>query len=329
MGFLDEGRWVTQGSWSDPSRHGGAFVRRDTTFRNWVTVDGQAGPSGEGGFVAEPNRYHLYVSLACPWAHRTLIYRKLLNLESVIGVSIVDWLMGDDGWVFNPERAGATIDHLGGADFLRDVYLKVDPQFSGRVTVPILWDKRQNTIVSNESSEIIRMLNTAFKAIGQVDVDFYPAALRAEIDALNADIYPNLNNGVYRCGFATTQTAYETAYDELFACLDRLEERLSHNRYLLGDQITEADWRAFPTLVRFDPVYVSHFKTDRNRLADMPHLFSYLRALYQWPGIADTVNFEHIKHHYFVSHRNINPTGIVPKGPALNLLAPHGRDVGD
>ncbi|MFC3075306.1 glutathione S-transferase family protein [Shinella pollutisoli] len=322
MGMLVDGVW--QDVWYDTASTKGHFKRSAAQFRNWVTPDGSAGPSGEGGFAAEAGRYHLYVSLACPWAHRTLIFRKLKALEDLIPVSVVDPLMLSKGWEFKGENGG-TVDHLFGAKTLADVYLEDDPHYTGRVTVPVLWDRKQSRIVSNESAEIIRMFNSAFDRITGSREDFYPAALRAEIDALNDRIYDAVNNGVYKAGFATTQGAYEENVTKLFAMLDELEERLSHRRYLTGDRITEADWRLFTTLVRFDPVYVGHFKCNLRRIADYPNLSGYLRDLYQVPGVAGTVNFDHIKQHYYRSHTMINPTGVVPLGPILDLDAPHGR----
>ncbi|WP_462322185.1 glutathione S-transferase family protein [Halochromatium sp.] len=302
----------------------GEFIRWESGFRHWVTADGSPGPSGEGGFPAEPGRYHLYVSYACPWAHRTLILRSLKGLEALISVSVVHPLMPPESWVFG-EYPGATPDHVHGFDKLEQLYQQSAPGFDGVVTVPVLYDKQRQTIVSNESAEIIRMLNSAFDAWGNADLDLYPAELRAEIDAINALVYDNVNNGVYRTGFATTQAAYEDAFDKLFATLDQLEARLATQRYLVGDRITEADWRLFTTLVRFDPVYHGHFKCNRQRLVDYPNLWAYTRELYQVPSIAETVNMDHIKFHYYGSHKQINPTGIVPKGPALDFSAPHGR----
>jgi len=322
MGQLVEGKW--HDVWYDTGKTGGRFVRTDATFRDWVTTDGTPAPGRERGFKAEPGRYHLYVSLACPWAHRTLILRKLKKLEEIISVSVVHHHMASDGWTFLAED-GATGDTLYGSRFLHEIYTRADPTFSGRVTVPVLWDRKEETIVSNESSEIIRMLNTAFDAWGDASVDLYPEALRPEIDALNARIYPAVNNGVYRAGFATTQEAYEEAVTELFAELDRLDTLLAGRRYLTGDRIIEADWRLFTTLVRFDAVYVGHFKCNIRRIADYPNLSGYLRDLYQVPGVAETVNWRHIKAHYYGSHRTINPTGIVPVGPDQDLAAPHGR----
>ena len=302
----------------------GKFVRTESSFRNWVTKDGSAGPSGDAGFTAEPDRYHLYVSHACPWAHRALIFRALKGLEDVISVSVVHPLMPAESWVFG-EYPGATEDHINHAHYLYENYLKVDPDFDGLVTVPVLWDKKQQTIVNNESSEIIRMLNSAFDTFANAELDFYPEALRTEIDEINEPIYNNINNGVYRAGFARTQKAYDRAYDRLFNTMDELEDRLSKQRYLVGDQITEADWRLFTTLVRFDAVYYNHFKTNKKRLMDYPNLWGYTRELYQVPGVAETVNMDHIKYHYFASHRSINPTGIVPKGPEIDFMLPHGR----
>ena len=307
----------------------GEFVRSVSDFRNWITTDGSAGPSGEGGFAAETGRYHLYVSYACPWAHRTLIFRTLKGLQDVISVSVVHPLMPSESWVFG-EYPGATEDHVNHANYLYENYLKADPNFDGLVTVPVLWDKKRQTIVNNESSEIIRMLNSAFDKLANVDagveVDFYPQALREEIDAINQPVYDTINNGVYRAGFARTQKAYNAAYDSLFNTMDDLEARLSKQRYLVGAQITEADWRLFVTLARFDAVYYSHFKTNKKRLIDYPNLWAYTRELYQVPGVAETVNMNHIKVHYFGSHRSINPTGIVPKGPEIDFMQPHGRD---
>lgn len=323
MGLLIDGAWHDR--WYDTDRTDGRFVRGDAQFRDWVTADGGPGPSGGGGFAAEPGRYHLYVSLACPWAHRTLIFRKLKGLEDAIGVSVVHWLMLEQGWTFAP-GPGATGDALFGSAYLHEIYTRARPRCSGRVTVPVLWDKRRGTIVSNESSEIIRMLNAAFDGVGAAPGDFYPEDLRAEIDAANARVYPAVNNGVYRAGFATTQEAYDEAVAELFAALDWAEERLGRRRYLAGDRLTEADWRLFTTLVRFDAVYHGHFKCNLRRLADHPNLWGFTRELYQRPGVAGTVSFPHIKGHYYGSHRTINPTGIVPRGPLLDLAAPHGRD---
>jgi putative glutathione S-transferase len=321
MGLLIDGVWHDQ--WYDTKSTGGRFVRQPTQFRNWVTADGAPGPSGEGGFRAEPGRYHLYVSLACPWAHRTLIFRVLKGLEDLIGATAVDPYMGENGWSFSDAHP----DDLNGRRHLYEVYLLADPTYTGRVTVPVLWDRQRRMIVSNESAEIIRMLNGAFDGVGgDASKDFHPEPLRGEIDAVNRVVYDTVNNGVYKCGFATSQQAYEEAYDALFASLDDLDARLGRQRYLAGDRLTEADWRLFTTLVRFDPVYVGHFKCNRQRIADYPNLSGYLRELYQVPGVAGTVNLDHIKRHYYGSHKTINPTGIVPKGPAMDLTAPHGRD---
>ncbi|CAM5454338.1 putative glutathione S-transferase [Aquamicrobium terrae] len=323
MGLLVEGKW--QDRWYETKQSGGRFVRGQSQWRDQVTPDGRPAEGRTRGFKAEPGRYHLYVSLACPWAHRTLIFRKLKKLEDIISVSVVDPFMGENGWTFR-KQDGATGDTLYGLDFLHQVYTRADPAYSGRVTVPVLWDKQGQTIINNESSEIIRMLNSAFDAWGDASLDFYPQALRAEIDALNDLIYPAVNNGVYRAGFATTQEAYEEAFGELFSTLDQLEERLSRQRYLTGERITEADWRLFTTLVRFDPVYVGHFKCNLRRIADYPNLSNYLRDLYQVPGVAETVNLSHIKQHYYRSHPTINPTRIVPLGPEIDYGAPHDRD---
>lgn len=317
MGLLVDGQWRDQ--WYDTAKSGGRFQRQDSAFRHWVTADGSPGPSGAGGFEAEPGRYHLYVSLACPWAHRALIFRALKGLEAIIDVSVVHWLMLDQGWTF-AEGPGVVPDPIGRAEYLHQVYTRADPHYSGRVTVPVLWDKRQGTIVNNESSEIIRMLNSAFDGIGAKAGDFYPVALRGEIDALNARIYGTVNNGVYKAGFATTQEAYEEAVRPLFETLDWLEERLDGRRFLTGDAVTEADWRLFTTLIRFDAVYVGQFKCNIRRIADYPRLSAYLRALYQVEGVAGTVDLGHIKGHYYQSHRTINPTGIVPVGPDLSEL---------
>ncbi|CAO3452303.1 Glutathione S-transferase, omega (EC 2.5.1.18) [Azospirillum argentinense] len=312
MGLLIDGRWHDQ--WYDTKNSGGAFVRPETQFRNWVRADGST------PFQPEAGRYHLFVSLACPWAHRTLILRKLKGLEDAIGVTVVDPLMREEGWTF-PEP-----DPITGSTRLHEVYTKADPTYSGRVTVPVLWDRKTGTIVSNESAEIVRMLNREFDSFGDASLDFYPAELAEEIDRLNAFVYDRVNNGVYKAGFATSQEKYEQAFDALFAALDELDERLGGQRYLLGNRQTEVDWRLFTTLVRFDAVYVGHFKCNLRRIADYPNLSGYLRDLYQVPGVAETVDFHHIKRHYYASHTMINPTGVVPKGPALDLDAPHGRD---
>ena len=323
MGLLIDGVWHDQ--WYDTKKSGGRFERQQSAFRNWITANGNAGPSGEAGFKAEPDRYHLYVSLACPWAQRTLIFRKLKKLEELIPISVVHWHMGKDGWVFEP-GPGTIPDSVNGAKKLHEIYSKAKPDYTGRVTVPVLWDKLRETIVNNESAEIIRMFNSAFDRITGSDLDFYPEHLQADIDTVNEAVYDRVNNGVYKCGFATTQEAYNEAFDALFATLDDLEQRLAGQRYLLGDRLTEADWRLFTTLVRFDPVYHGHFKCNLRRLADYPNLWGYARELYQMPGIAETTNLHHIKHHYYGSHTTVNPSGIVPKGPAIDYAAPHDRE---
>jgi len=321
MGLLVDGAWqdVDMRVQAD-----GQFVRKPTFFHNYITADGSPGPTGKGGFPAEAGRYHLYVSLACPWAHRTLIFRKLKKLEDVISVSVTVALLGKKGWEFGTEP-GATLDTVNGKSAVADIYILSDPRYTGRASVPVLWDKKQKVIVNNESSEIIRMLNSAFDALTDVHTDFYPAELRGEIDRINGVIYETVNNGVYRSGFAVSQAAYEEAARALFATLDQLEQRLSRQRYLVGKQLTEADWRLFTTLVRFDAVYYSHFKCNLRRIVDYPNLSNYLRDLYQVPGVADTVNLDHIKRHYYGSHRNVNPTGIVPIGPLLDFTSPHDR----
>jgi putative glutathione S-transferase len=316
MGDLVHGKWRADGDF--PSDGTGHFVRPDSPFRNWVTASGEPGPTGAGGFKAEPGRYHLIVSLACPWAHRTLIFRKLKGLEGMISLSVVHWLMRDKGWTFD-DGPGVIPDPIFGARVLSEFYLKARPDFSGRVTVPVLWDKHTSTIVNNESSEIIRMFNSAFDGVGAKEGDYYPEELRGEIDALNARIYATVNNGVYRAGFAQSQGAYEEAFRALFETLDMLEARLADRRFLCGDRLTEADWRLFTTLIRFDPVYFGHFKCNLREIADYPNLQRYLRELYHWPGVAETVDFWHIKHHYYASHLRINPTGIVPIGPEIDL----------
>ena len=320
MGMLVDGVW--KDVWYDTSSTGGRFERKESSFRSWVTRDGAPGPSGDGGFAAESGRYHLMVSFACPWAHRTLIFRKLKGLEDKISLSAVQPLMLENGWTFaKPEPET-------GAEAAWQVYVKADPDYTGRATVPILWDRKTQTIVSNESAEIIRMFNSAFDDLPGVDsgLDFFPEDLRSEIEEVNARVYDEVNNGVYKAGFATTQEAYEEAVTTLFTALDWLEERLSRQRYLVGGRLTEADWRLFTTLLRFDPVYVGHFKCNIRRIADYPALSGYLRELYQHPGVADTCDFATIKQHYYGSHDTINPTGIVPLGPVLDLDRPHGRD---
>jgi putative glutathione S-transferase len=298
----------------------------DSQFRNWVTEDGRAGPSGEGGFIAEAGRYHLYVSLACPWAHRTLIYRNLKKLENIISVSVVHPDMGEQGWKFDASYPAATEDSLYAQQFLHEIYSKADSAYSGIVSVPVLWDRERQTIVNNESSEIIRMFNTAFNAFTDVTEDFYPEDLRREIDEINQLVYENVNNGVYRCGFASTQSAYEAAFDRLFTALDELEIILASQRYLAGDRLTEADWRLLPTLLRFDPVYVGHFKCNQKRIADYPNLSNYMRDLFQYPGVAETFDIDHIKRHYYWSHESLNPSRIVPKGPYIDYMQAHDRD---
>ena len=317
MGMLVDGQW--KDVWYDTSATKGRFVRQQSAFRNWITADGSS------GFPAESGRYHLYVSYACPWAHRTLIYRALKGLQDHISISVVNPLMLEHGWTFEPDD-GVIPDSIGGAEFLYQVYTRARPDYTGRVTVPILWDRETATIVNNESSEIIRMLNSAFNNIGASGPDFYPAERAREIDSVNDFVYPNINNGVYRAGFATTQTAYEEAVTDLFEALDSLEARLGGQRYLVGDRITEADWRLFTTLLRFDPVYVGHFKCNIRRIADYPNLWGFTRELYQVPGVSDTVNMDHIKRHYYASHASINPTGVIPLGPEIDFTLPHGRD---
>ncbi|WP_346910089.1 glutathione S-transferase family protein [uncultured Roseibium sp.] len=317
MGLLVDGVWKDQ--WYDTKSSGGRFVRKDSAFRNWITADGSAGPSGTGGFKAEADRYHLFVSLACPWAHRTLIFRKLKGLEDLIPVTAVEPLMLENGWTFG------TPDPVTGSDYAWQVYVKADPHYNGRATVPILWDRKTGTIVSNESAEIIRMFNSAFDGLTGLRSDYYPADLRGEIDRINDRVYDGVNNGVYRAGFATTQQAYEEAVGEVFDTLDWLEDRLGSQRYLAGDIMTEADWRLFTTLVRFDAVYVGHFKCNRRRIADYPNLSNYLRDLYQTSGVAETVDMATIKQHYYGSHSSINPNGIIPAGPDLDFDAPHDR----
>ena len=322
MGLLVEGKW--QDEWYDTESNQGRFIRSESRFRNWVTKDGSPGPSGTGGFKAEADRYHLYVSHACPWANRTMIYRSIKGLEGMISLSVVHWHLGEHGWTFEPGD-GVIPDPMFNAKYYYEIYTAADPGYSGRVTVPALWDKRSNTIVSNESSEIIRMFNSAFDGAGARQGDYYPEHLRDEIDAINSRVFRTLNNGVYRAGFATSQEAYEEAVYPLFDTLEWLEDSLQNRRYLTGSRITEADWRLFTTLIRFDPVYVSHFKCNRKRLVDYPNLWAYTRDLYQQPGVAETVNMEHIKKSYFGSHSMVNPTGIVPVGPDFHPEAPHER----
>ncbi len=322
MGMLVDGKW--HDVWYDTKASKGRFVRSEAQFRNWVTADGSPGPSGKGGFRAEPGRYHLYISPACPWAHRTLIFRKLKGLEPMIGLSAVNSFMGAEGWTFEP-GPGVIEDSINGARRVYEVYLAADSNYSGRATVPILWDKQQNTIASNESKEIIRMFNSAFDGVGATGPDFYPEPLRAEIDELNEVIYHTVNNGVYKSGFATTREAYEDAVTAVFETLDMLEERLATRRYLTGTTITEADWRLWTTLVRFDPVYFGHFKCNVRRIVDYPNLWGYTCDLYQQPGIAETVDIPYTKAHYYGSHESINPHRIVPVGPDIDYSAPHDR----
>jgi putative glutathione S-transferase len=322
MGVLYQGVWREDGVSVDEQGH---FLRKEAAFRSWITADGSVGPSGEAGFAAASGRYHLYVSYACPWAHRTLIFRMLKGLEDMISVSVVHYFMGVDGWSFAPGE-GVVPDTINGKAFLRDVYLAAMSDYTGRVSVPVLWDKERATIVSNESSEIIRMLNSAFDGLGATQGDYYPAEHRDEIEMVNARVYETVNNGVYRSGFAQTQEAYEEAVEPLFDTLDWLEARLAKSRYLVGNRLTEADLRLFPTLARFDPVYVGHFKCNIRRIVDYPNLWGHTRDIYQMPGVAETVNLQHIKNHYYQSHTSVNPTGIVPIGPQIDWLEPHGRD---
>lgn len=322
MGMLIKGELVDD--WLAKEQNDGEFDRMESSFRHWVTADGSAGPSGDAGFKAEAGRYHLYVSDACPWAHRTVIFRALKKLESIISISYVEAEMLDDGWTFSED--GKYKDDLFDFRYVYELYQKADENFTGQITVPILWDKKLNTIVNNESSEIIRMLNSAFNELTDVKTDFYPEALQGEINRVNQPIYDNINNGVYRCGFATTQAAYEKAFDRLFNELENVEKILSKQRYLTGEQMTEADWRLFTTLVRFDAVYVGHFKCNLKRIIDYPNLSNFCRELYQVPGIAETVDIDYIKRHYYFSHTSVNPTQIIPKGPALDFDATHDRD---
>jgi glutathionyl-hydroquinone reductase len=323
MGHMTDGRWHSE----QPPKPGknGKFVRTDTLMRNWVTPDGSPGPSGEGGFRAEPDRYHLYISYACPWAHRTLIFRRLKKLEGVISLSVVDWFLGEDGWVFS-ERDGAIPDFVNHKDKLWEIYKASQDDYTGRVSVPVLWDRERSRIVSNESSEIIRMFNGAFDEYADPTLDFYPERLRGKIDRINSRVYDDINNGVYKCGFSRSQGAYDEAFKALFDSLDWVESLLGERRYLAGDNLTEADWRLFTTLVRFDPVYFTHFKCNLRRIDDFPNLSNYLRELYQMPGIAETVNLHHIRDHYYQSHESINPYRIVPGGPEVDFDRPHNRD---
>ena len=322
MGLLVEGKWSTD--WYDTKATDGRFVRQSAGFRNWITMDGSAGLSGEDSFKAETDRYHLYVSLACPWAHRTLIFRALKGLEEMISVSVVNAFMGDKGWTFK-DGDNVVPDTINNKKYLYEIYLEAQPDYTGRVTVPILWDKERKTIVSNESSEIIRMFNSAFDNVGAKQGDYYPKSRRHQIDELNDLIYPSVNNGVYQAGFATTEKAYEEAVADVFKALDFLENHLESRRYLVGSQTTEADWRLLTTLLRFDAVYYGHFKCNFRRIIDYPNLWGYTRDLYQLPGIANTVNFDSIKQHYYGSHESINPTRIVPVGPMIDFTQPHTR----
>jgi glutathionyl-hydroquinone reductase len=323
MGVLVKGEWLDRGH--DTKSTGGKFVRNESQFRNWVTPNGAPGATGEGGFAAECGRYHLYVSYACPWAHRTLIFRRLKKLEGAVSVTVVDWFMGRNGWEFS-ERDGAGRDPVMDAEYLWQIYAASRPEYKGRVTVPVLWDRQRRTIVNNESSEIIRMFNSAFADISSGTPDFYPESLRSRIDAVNARVYDNVNNGVYRCGFATRQEAYDEAFEDLFSTLDWLDDLLSQRRYLAGDRLTEADWRLFTTLVRFDPVYYGHFKCNLRMLGDYPNLSNFLRELYQIPGVAETVSLKHIRNHYYRSQESINPHRIVPGGPLVDYAAAHNRE---
>lgn len=322
MGLLVDGKW--QDKWYDTKKTGGRFVRSESQFRGWVTADGSSGPEGQTGFEAEAGRYHLFVSYACPWAHRTLIARALKGLEDLISVSVVGATMLEHGWTFDTDD-GSTGDPLYGSEFLHQIYSRADKTYSGRVTVPVLWDTKTETIVSNESSDIIRMFNTAFDELGAAPGHFYPDDKRDVIDALNDRIYDTINNGVYKAGFATSQDAYEEAVQPLFGSLDWLEGLLGDKRYLTGPELTEADIRLFTTLIRFDPVYVGHFKCNLKMLKDYPNLWAYTRDIYNHLGIKETVHMDHIKTHYYASHKTINPTGVVPSGPNLDYSAPEGR----
>ena len=313
MGVMVDGQWHDK--WIDTKSNGGRFLRSEAQFRNWITADGSAGPSGGGGFKAAAGRYHLYIGNACPWAHRAIIFRSLKGLEGKIGLSVVHWFMADHGWTFAPGD-GVIADPINAAQYVYEIYLAADPLYSGRVTIPILWDKDRNTIVSNESSEIIRMFNSSFDGAGATSGDYYPVHLRDEIDSINERVYDTVNNGVYKCGFATSQQAYNEAIEPLFASLDWLEGLLEERKYLVGESVTEADWRLFTTLIRFDPVYVGHFKCNKRRLIDYPNLSRLTRDLYAHPGVAETVDMEHIKNHYYASHESINPSRVVPAGPA-------------
>ena len=315
MGLLVDGQWVDQ--WYDTKKTGGRFVRTQAQFRNWITADGSAGPTGQAGFKAEANRYHLYVSLACPWASRTLMIRTLKGLEDMISISVVHPLMLEHGWTFE-EGEGVIGDPIFQVRYLHQVYTAVEPDYTGRVTVPVLFDKKTKTIVNNESSEIIRMLNTAFDGLGAKSGNYVPDQWLEEIDAVNDFVYHRINNGVYKAGFATKQEVYEEEVTTLFAALDQMEERLAGQDYLVGNRLTEADIRLFTTLVRFDAVYFGHFKCNLKPLTAYPNLWAYTKRIYQLPGMAQTVNFDHIKRHYYGSHKTINPTGVIPLGPTLD-----------
>lgn len=316
MGLLVEGKWKDE--WYDTKSTGGHFIRKDSQFRNWITADGSAGPTGEAGFKVEPNRYHLYVSLACPWACRALIMRSIKGLEDMISISVVNPLMVEHGWTF-AEEDGVIGDPVLNADYMHQIYTHVDPTYSGRVTVPVLYDLKQDKIVNNESSEILRMLNSAFNDVGAKEGDYSPDSLMADIDEINELVYHKINNGVYKAGFATSQEVYEEEVDKVFEGLDEVEALLGKQAYLVGDKITEADWRLFTTLIRFDPVYYGHFKCNLKHVYEYPNIWRYTKELYNWPGVAETVDFRHIKEHYYRSHKTINPTGVVPKGPTLDL----------
>ena len=322
MGMMIDGQWHSKEPVSSTTSD--TFQRAQSAFRDWITADGGPGPDGQAAQPAQANRYHLYVSLACPWAHRTLIMRELKGLQKLISVSVVNPIMGEQGWTFEPAD-GVVPDPVMDAQFLYQLYAKADPQFTGRITVPVLWDKLRGTIINNESAEIIRIFNTAFDSLGARELDMAPADLLAQIDQINAHVYDTVNNGVYKAGFARSQAAYDTAVHALFDSLDGLEARLAQQRYLTGTRLTEADWRLFTTLIRFDPVYVGHFKCNLRRLMDYPNLWNYMLELYQMPGVAETVSLDHIKTHYYSSHRHLNPSGIVPAGPVLDLNGPHGR----
>jgi putative glutathione S-transferase len=311
MGLLESGKWVNV--WDDNKENKGRFIRKDSQFRNWVTPDGMPGATGEGGFKAEVGRYHLYVSLACPWAHRALIFRKIKGLEEIIPISVVHFLMGEKGWTFDSCK-GAIPDTVNNTQYLHQLYTLSKKDYSGKVTVPVLWDKKNNAIVSNESSEIIRMLNSSFDELGALEGDYYPKEVREAIDKINNKIYHTINNGVYKAGFATSQNAYEEAVLPIFETLNELEDILSEQKFLVSEKPTEADWRLFTTLIRFDAVYYGHFKCNIKKISEYKNLSRYLMDLFRMPGISETVNFDHIKKHYYMSHETINPSRITPKG---------------